>query len=70
MPQLLILAALGAGAYLGVKWLRRKANEMLQGEDTGSARPQPKAAPHEPREPIPTLIQDPETGIYRVDQNN
>lgn len=67
MPQLLVLAAVGAGAYLGVKWLRRKAgefqDEFKKAMDETGARDKKSYSIKD----IPTLKPDPETGVYRID---
>jgi hypothetical protein len=73
MPQLLMLAAIGAGVYLGAKWLGRKADEIMQQgrrrteaeQRTASDRAGDARRP--PAGDIPTLVQDPETGVYQID---
>ena len=67
MPQLVLLAAIGAGAYAGYRWLRRTAEQMRADmtaaevelrERTGAAR----------AKDLGTLEYDPATGQYKPAQ--
>ena len=64
MPPLIVLAAVGAGVYFGLKYL---ANEGRK----AAARPSGKAgkksaSPDDVK--AQTLKKDPKTGVYRVDE--
>jgi len=72
MPPLLILAALGAGTWLGTRWLRNKAEKINL--DRQRARKSAKNYRHAKaasgpvhRDKIDELKKDPITGVYRVD---
>ncbi len=67
MPQLVLLAAIGAGAYAGYRWLKRtavqmqadlKAAEVRVSERTGAAR----------AKDLGSLEYDPASGQYRPSQ--
>lgn len=71
MPQLLIVAAIGAGAYFGAKWIQKKANQFTRNmERKAKAQKQQKSSqtPHSNIEnaEVEELVKDPETGVYRV----
>ncbi len=65
MPPLLILAAIGVGVYMGVKWanskktVSRKTTRPKAGKASKSKAHAADAA---------NLKQDPVSGVYRVDE--
>ena len=63
MPQLLVLTLLGAGLWAGYRWYRRQVKEVAS-----ELRAAEEALRRREENAIPTLKQDPETGIYRPDQ--
>jgi hypothetical protein len=67
MPQLLMLAALGAGVYLGAKWLGRKVEAAMPRQRGAQADATEPTTRKPSRDDIPTLVQDPETGVYKID---
>ncbi len=72
MPQLLILAAIGAGAYFGGKWVRKKAREYtknLQQAAKSAKTRAPKKPDNISRENVQELKKDPKTGVYHVDDD-
>ena len=72
MPPLLVLAAVGVGAYVGVKWIRNKAAQINR--DLERAKKNHDTEQDVPMQPatnfkkpdIAELEKDPITGIYRV----
>ena len=74
MPQLLILAAIGAGAYFGSRWIRKKAaqftRDLEQAKHAARKRQAGKQGQHSSHPPgnqdIADLVKDPKTGVYRV----
>ncbi len=67
MPQLLFLAALGAGAYMGAKWIGRKAAQFERNmERTKQAAKQRRKEKASHIKDIPELVKDPVTGVYKV----
>ena len=72
MPQLLILAAIGAGAYFGGKWVRKKARKFTA--DLERAKKSAKASAQQKpdnisRKNAQELKKDPKTGVYHVDDD-
>ncbi len=65
MPPLLILAAIGAGAYLGIKWANGQKLSR-RSRQTGKAKAQQGTGQTKPD--AATLKKDPVTGVYRVDE--
>ena len=59
-PQLVVIAALGAGLYAGYRWLSRLAT---QGEAAAAPPPEAEAVPVE--KDMGRLELDPATGVYR-----
>ncbi len=72
MPQLLILAAIGAGAYFGSKWISKKARKFTANMEKAakSAKTSAKQKPGNiSRQEAQELKQDPKTGVYHVDDD-
>ncbi len=75
MPQLLILAAIGAGAYFGGKWISKKARKFTANMEkaTKAAQKTKASAKQKPdnisRNDAQELKQDPKTGVYHVDDD-
>ncbi len=74
MPPLLIIVALGAGTWLGSRWLRNKAKKVNL--DRQKARKSAKnyrrdktASGPIHRDKVDELKKDPITGVYRVDED-
>ncbi len=72
MPPLLILAALGAGTWLGSRWLRNKAQKVnldrQKARKSAKKYRQPEATPSPiHRDNSAEMKKDPITGVYRVD---
>ena len=63
MPQLLVLTLLGAGLWAGYRWYRRQVKEVAS-----ELRAAEEALRRRDETAIPTLKQDPETGVYRPAQ--
>lgn len=59
MPQLIMIALAGVGAYATYKWVSKQTRQMRE-----RAQAQAKAATAEPRD-LGSLKQDPATGEYR-----
>lgn len=64
MPQLLVLALLGAGLWAGYRWYRWQMKQVA--EDLRAAE---EALKRRDENAIPTLEEDPETGVYRPARN-
>lgn len=63
MPQLLLLAAAGIGAYAGYRWLRAKVrNDVLKHGRAAAKRATPSDAAREAGD----LVRDEKTGVYRL----
>ena len=72
MPQLLILAAIGAGAYFGGKWIRKKARKFTANMERANkaAKTSAKQKPDNiSRQEAQELKKDPKTGVYHVDDD-
>lgn len=63
MPQLLVLTLLGAGLWAGYRWYRRQVKEVAS-----ELRAAEEALRRRDETAIPSLEQDPETGVYRPAQ--
>ncbi len=72
MPPLLIIAALGAGTWLGRRWLRNKVHNIdldrQKARKTAKSyrRTKSSSSPIQ-RDEVAELKKDPITGIYRLD---
>ena len=71
MPQLLILAAIGAGTYVGTRWLRKKVAQFAADLGEEPRRKGPQKTSHTAREKFTAteaeeLVIDPKTGIYHI----
>ena len=71
MPQLLILAAIGAGAYFGTRWIRNKAAQITRDAKRTARERKPQGNARSRRPDINSsdadeLVKDPVTGVYRV----
>ena len=64
MPQLLVLTLLGAGLWVGYRWYRRQVKEVAS-----ELRAAEEALRRRDENAIPTLQQDPDTGVYRPTSN-
>jgi hypothetical protein len=64
MPQLILLAAVGAGAYAGFRWLKRTAETMVGDMQRAEVEVRDRARARDAR-PLGTLEYDPQTGVYR-----
>lgn len=65
MPQLLILIVIGAGAYVGYRWVRARVRNaaLEQGARSSAARRTPKSEQaHDGGE----LVWDEKAGVYRA----
>lgn len=58
MPQLIGLAVLGAAVYFGYRMLKREMARV-------GAELDERTGMKDKAEQIPTLVKDPETGVYR-----
>lgn len=68
MPQLLILAAIGAGVYFGGRWVRKTVSKINRDlEKAANIRRQEKSKTPPPEKDFAELKKDPKTGVYRVD---
>ena len=70
MPQLVILIAIGAGAYFGYRWLKKQVREAAitaakEAELTKNARPKKPASPSERARNAGELVWDEKAGVYR-----
>ncbi len=72
MPPLLIIVALGAGTWLGSRWLRNKAKKVnldrqkARKSAKSYRRTKPTSSPIQ-RDKVAELKKDPITGVYRLD---
>ncbi len=77
MPQLLILAAVGAGAYFGARWVSKKARKFTANFERATkaaqdAKKQTQANAkyaNVSRENAQELKKDPKTGVYHLDDD-
>ncbi len=62
VPQIVVLVAVGAGAYLGYRWLKKRARDaaIAAARQAETARPVAERA----RE-VGDLVWDEEAGVYR-----
>ena len=66
MPQLIILAAVGLGAYAGYRWVRAKGREAVLKASRAAARPAASAGmPSDRARNAGDLVWDEEKGVYR-----
>jgi predicted negative regulator of RcsB-dependent stress response len=65
VPQLILLVAIGVGAYFGYRWLKRQVREAAI-EAAKEASAQKKAAPSEKAREAAELIWDEKAGVYRT----
>ena len=70
MPQLVILIAIGAGAYFGYRWLKKQVREPAitppkEAEFTKNAGPKKPASPSERARNAGELVWDEKAGVYR-----
>lgn len=71
MPQLLILATIGVGVWMGARWASRKARQIARDMEASrrAAAGRQKASSgyeHVRSAKVTELQQDPETGVYKV----
>jgi hypothetical protein len=62
MPQLLLLAAVGIGAYAGYRWLRAKVRDDALKQGRAAAK---RATPSDAAREAGDLVRDEKTGVYR-----
>ncbi len=65
MPQLILIAAVGAGAYAGYRWLKKIASEMRAA--TVESRDRTTAAQ---AKDLGSLEYDPKSGVYKPINRN
>lgn len=65
MPQLILLVAIGAGAYLGYRWLKRQMRETAIAAAREAAEKKPVGPSDRARE-AGNLVWDEEAGVYRT----
>ena len=64
MPQLILLAAIGAGAYFGYKWLKKQMQETAIAAAKEAAAQKP-VGPSERAREAGELVWDEKAGVYR-----
>ncbi|MFY0612298.1 MAG: hypothetical protein JXQ99_12270 [Hyphomicrobiaceae bacterium] len=64
MPQLVVLVAVGAGAYFGYRWLKKQMRETAIAAAKEAAANKP-VGPSERAREAGNLIWDEEAGVYR-----
>lgn len=64
MPQLLLLAAIGAGAYFGYKWLKKQVREAAIAAAKEAAASKPVTRSDRSRD-AGELVWDEKAGVYR-----
>jgi len=76
MSQLLILAAVGAGAYFGAKWISKKARKFTENIERAHKKAKDMARrqtqsdekrANVSRKNVQELKKDPKTGVYRLE---
>ncbi len=65
MPQLVLLIAVGAGAYFGYRWLKKQVREAAIAAAKEAAAGKP-VAPSERAREAGNLVWDEEAGVYRT----
>ena len=64
MPQVIVLALLGAGAYMGYRWLVRTSRQIAAAMQRAQDDLRRGAPPHVERD-LGRLEYDPQSGVYR-----
>ena len=64
MPQLVLLAAVGAGAYAGYRWLKRAAETIAADMKAAEVEARDRAGAGRAKD-LGRLEYDPATGLYR-----
>ena len=64
MPQVIVLALLGAGAYMGYRWVVRTSREIAAEMQRAQDEVRRDAPPHVERD-LGRLEYDPQSGVYR-----
>ncbi len=67
MPPLLLLVAVGAGAFLGMRWANRD-KEVVRKKSAGSTAKNSTKSGSQAKKEAKNLKQDPVSGVYRVDE--
>ncbi len=68
MPQFLVLAAIGGGAYLGARWLKRKFKSVQR--DFASSVNKAQERQRTPRQSdAQTMEYDSKTGVYHIEED-
>lgn len=65
MPQLILLVAIGAGAYFGYRWLKRQMRETAIAAAREAADKKPVGPSDRARE-AGNLVWDEKAGVYRT----
>ena len=65
MPQLLLIAAAGIGAYAGYRWLRARARAAALNEAAARKPARPAATRSDKAREAGELVRDEKTGVYR-----
>jgi hypothetical protein len=65
MPQVIVLALLGAGMYAGYRWLARAAGGITEDRRAGPNDPGDRAATGRLEKNLGTLEYDRASGVYR-----
>lgn len=65
MPQLVVLVAVGAGAYFGYRWLKKQVRDaaITAAKEATAAKP---VGPSERAREAGNLIWDEKAGVYRT----
>jgi hypothetical protein len=73
MPQLLVLAAIGIGAYMGTKWFSKKLKKFNANMEKANKAQRQKQTqdPSRPQrnDDVPELVKDPVTGVYQIKED-
>ena len=64
MPQVIVLALLGAGAYMGYRWIARTSREIAAEMRRAQDELRRGASPRVARD-LGRLEYDPQSGVYR-----
>jgi hypothetical protein len=65
VPQLLILALLGAGAYAGYRWIARASREIAAELRRANEELRRGPSPAQAERDLGSLEYDPKSGVYR-----
>lgn len=65
MPNLIVIAVVGAGAYLGFRWIKNQIREAAITAAKEAAVRSPAPTPSERARDAGTLVWDEKAGVYR-----